>query len=105
MANLKLAFTDWYFCNFVIQIKLCKIRYLNLEKPLLFPRKQVICLKNLKLWQAPTTVEFIFFSWDFTHASYLTMSTKGCFGYLKILFGSCVINENAKNECVETKSL
>ena len=73
--NLKLAFTDWFF---IILIKLSKIWYLNLDKALLFPRTKVICLKNWKLWRAPTTIKFIIFWWNFSHVSYLTMSTKGC---------------------------
>ena len=35
VVNLKLAFTEWFFL--VILIKLYKIRYLNLDKALLFP--------------------------------------------------------------------
>ena len=49
VVNLKLAFTDWFFYNLIILIKLSKIRYLNLYKALLFPRNQVICLKNWKI--------------------------------------------------------
>ena len=51
VVNLKLAFTGWFFYNLIILIKLYKIRYVNLNKALLFPRNQVICLKNLKLWR------------------------------------------------------
>ena len=43
-------------------IKCCKTQYLNLEKALVFPRKQVICQKNWKLWRAPTTVKFNIFA-------------------------------------------
>ena len=41
-------------------IKWCKIQCLNLERALVFPRNQDICLKNWKLWRAPATVEFNF---------------------------------------------
>ena len=82
MVNLELAFTNWIFYNLIILIKSCKIQYLNLDKALLFPRNQVLCLKNWKLWLAPTNTEFNFFCWNFAHVSYLTMSTKGCSGFL-----------------------
>ena len=42
MVRLKLAFMEWFFYNLVIRIKLYKIRYLNLDKTLLFPRNQTI---------------------------------------------------------------
>ena len=61
VVNFKLAFKDWLFYNLIILIKLCKIWYLNLVKTLLFPRNQVIFLKNWKLWRAPTTIEVFFF--------------------------------------------
>ena len=73
-------------------IKLYKIRYLNLEKALLFPRNQAICLRNWKLWRAPISTKFNIFCWNFAHVSYLTMSAKEC------------INKNVKNECLETSS-
>ena len=57
-------------------------------------KKQVICLKNWKLWQAPTTIEFNIFCWNFAQTSYLTRSTKGSFF---ILFRSWFINKNVKN--------
>ena len=74
--NVKLAFTDWFFYNLVTLIKWCKIWYLNLDKAILFPRNQVICLKNGKLWLAATTMEFNIFYWNFEHVSYLLMLTK-----------------------------
>ena len=74
----------------------------NLDKPLLFQRNQVICLKNWKLWGAPTTIKFVF-CWNFPHVSYLTMSTKGCLGFFYFVW-SYVINKNLKHECVETSS-
>ena len=46
VVKLKLAFMKLFFINLVILMKLYKIRYPNLDKPLLFPRKQAICLKN-----------------------------------------------------------
>ena len=52
VVKLKFAFMEWFFYNLVMLIKLYKIRYLNLDKALLFPRKQAICPKNWKLWRA-----------------------------------------------------
>ena len=46
VVNLKLAFTERFFYNLVILIKLYKIRYLNLGKALFSPRNQIICQKN-----------------------------------------------------------
>ena len=105
IVNLKVAFTESFFYNLEILIQLWKIRYLNLDKGLLFPRNRVICLKNWKLWRAPITTKFNFFCWNFAHVSYL-MSTKGCVvcEIFLILFRSWVINKNLKNECVETRS-
>ena len=97
VVNLKLAFIERFFYNLVILIKLCKVRYLHLHKAPLFPRNQVICLKNWKLWQAPTTIKFNILCWNFAHVSYLTMSTKRYSGFF--LF----INRNVKKECVETR--
>ena len=34
-----------------------------------------------KFWQAPTTVDFNIFCWNFAHLSYLPVSTKGCSGF------------------------
>ena len=81
VVTLKLAFTEWFFYNLVLLIKLCKIWYLDLDKALLFPKNHVICLKIWKLWQAPTTTQFNIFCWNFAHVSYLTMSTKGFSGF------------------------
>ena len=46
VVKLKLAFMESFFYNLVMLIKLYKIRYLDLDKALLFPRNQAICLKN-----------------------------------------------------------
>ena len=62
-------------------IKWCKIQHLNLDKALVFPRNQVICLKNWDLWRAPTTAEFNTFGWNFAHVSVLRISTKECVGF------------------------
>ena len=93
---LKLTFTELFFYNLIILIKLYKIWYLNLDKVLLFPRNQVVFLKNWKLWRAPTIIKFNIFCWNFAHASYLTMSTKGCSEFFFILFKSWVIMKNIK---------
>ena len=58
-----------------------KTVYRNLDKALLFWRKQVFCLENWKLWQAPTTIDSDNFCWSFAHVSYLPVSTKGCSGF------------------------
>ena len=67
VVNLKLAFTDWFFCNLIILIRLCKIRYLNLDKALLFPGNQVIFLKKWQLWRDPTTIKFKYFFTEILH--------------------------------------
>ena len=103
-VKLKLAFMEWLFYNLVMQIKLYKIQYLNLDKVLLFPRNQAICLKNRKLWRAPTTTRFNIFCWNVAHVSYLTMSAEGRSVFFFILLRSWVINKNVTNECVETRS-
>ena len=72
-----------FFYNLVILIKQCKIPYKNLDKALLFWRNQVLCLKNWKLWWAPTTIDFNNFCWNFTHVSYLPVSTKECSRFFK----------------------
>ena len=82
---------------------LYKICYVSLDKALLFPKNQAMCLKNWKLWRAPTTTEFYIFYWNFAHVSYLTVSTNACSGFFFILFRSWVVNKNVKDECVETK--
>ena len=76
VVQLKLAFMEWFFYDLVILIKLYKIRYLNLDKALWFPRNQAICLKNWKLWRASTALKFNNFCLNFAHVSCLTMSTK-----------------------------
>ena len=53
-----------------------------ISKALLFPRNQVICLKNWKFWRAPINIEFNVFWWNFAHVFYLKMSTEGCSGLL-----------------------
>ena len=100
---------EWFFYQLVsvflsVFIKLYKIQYLNLDKALLFHRNQPICLKNWKLWRAPTATKFNIFSWNFAHVSYLIMSAKGCSGLFFILFRYWAINKNIKNECIETRS-
>ena len=104
VVNLKLVFTDCFYI-LVVLIKLCKIQYLSYGRPLLFPRNQLFCQKNLKLWRAPTTKEFNIFCWNFAHVFYLVMSTKGWVEFFFILlYRSWVINKSVKNKCVETKS-
>ena len=54
----------------------------------MFSWNQVFCLKNWKLWRAPTTIEFNKLSWNFAHVSYLPMSRKRCSGF--VLFCICL---------------
>ena len=103
-VKLKLAFMKWFFYNLVMQIKLYKIQYLNLDKALLFPRNQAICLKNRKLWRAPTTTKFNIFLLKCCTRFLLNNVCKRTFGIFFILLRSWVINKNAKNECVQTRS-
>ena len=44
--------------------------------------KTSYCLKNWKLWRAPTTIEFNIFCGNLAHVSNLTMSTKSCSRFL-----------------------
>ena len=104
VVNLKLAFTEWSFYDLIILIKLYKIRYLNLDKALLFPRNQIFCLKNWKLWRASTTIKFNIFCWKFCTRFLLNNAYKKVFRIFFILFRSQVINKNVKDECVETRS-
>ena len=47
----------------------------------IFSRNQVFFLKIWKLWQAPTTLQFNIFCWNFAHVFYLPISTTGCVGF------------------------
>ena len=62
VVKLKLAFMELLFYNLVILIKLHKIRYLNLNKVLLFLRNQAICLKNWKFDELQLPQSLIFFA-------------------------------------------
>ena len=101
VVKLKLTFMEWFFYNLVILIKLYKIWYLNLDKALLFLRNQAICLKNWKLWRAPTATKF--FLLEFCTRFLLNNVSKSVFEIFFILFRSWVINKNVKNQCVETR--
>ena len=69
---------------------------LNLDKALLFPRKQITRLKNWKPWRALTTIEFNIFSWSF--AQVFSIVCEMVFGiFFIILFRSWAINKNVKN--------
>ena len=106
VVKLKLAFMEWFFYNLVMLIKLHKIRYLSLDKALLFPRNQAICLKNSELWQASTTAKFIF-CWNLAHVSCITMSTKGCSGFFLFCLDLELLIKLWKlgfSECVKTMS-
>ena len=38
--------------------------------------------EKLKIWRAPTAIEFNIFCWNFAHVFYLVMSTKACVGFV-----------------------
>ena len=75
VANLKFVFMDWMFLCFNNSDQVMLNLILKLS---LLPRTQVVCLKNGKFWQAPTSIKFNIFGWNLTHVSYLEISTKGC---------------------------
>ena len=87
---------DWFYYNLIILIKSCKIPYKNLEKALLFSKKQVFFLKIWKLGRTPTILQFNMFCWNFAHAFYLPMSTRGCVGIFFISFRSWITFQNLK---------
>ena len=71
VVNLKLAFAEWFGnTNQVMQNPKAKFRQSSI-----ISEKQVICLKNWKLWRASTTIKFNTFCWNFAQVSYWTMST------------------------------
>ena len=81
----------------MILIKRCKIQYLNLDKANLFPRNQVISLKNGNLWRAVTTIEFnTFLPFGLTNAYNRVFGT-----FLFCLDLKLLINPGIC-ECVET---
>ena len=57
--------------------------FAKIDKALMFLWNKVFCLKNIKFWQTPTTIEFNIFCWNFAHVSYLSISRKACSGFLK----------------------
>ena len=63
-------------------------------------KEPVFCLKNWKLWRAPTTIEYNILCWSFAHVFYLIMSKKKVFE--NYCFISWVINKNVKNECAKS---
>ena len=100
VVSLKSAFTDWFFLQFYNTNKV-KQNPIPKDEALLFPRNQVICLQNWKLWRAPTVTEFNIFCWNFANVSFL-MSTKMCWEFFLILFRTWIINKNVKNDCAKT---
>ena len=89
--------------NLVVLIKLCKIWYLSLDRPLLFPRNQVFCLENWKLRRASTTIEFHIFCWNFAHIFYLVMSRKGYVGFFLFCLDLELLIKSVKSQCVGTR--
>ena len=75
----------------------------NLDRSLLFSKNQVFCLKNWKPWQASTTRDFNNFYWNFTHISYLPMSTRGCVGFFKFCL-ELELFAKIKKDLVSTQS-
>ena len=56
-----------------------------LGKVYYFQETRSFCLKNWKLWPAPTTIEFNIFCWNFARIFCLKTSTAVCSGFF--LFG------------------
>ena len=56
--------------------------------------KPGILSENLKTLTIQLPYSSIFFCWNFAHAYYLPMSTKGCVGFFFILFRSWIICKN-----------
>ena len=81
MVKLKSVFMDWFFYLVILIIKLCKIRYLNINKFLLFWETRLFVRKIEIFGELELPQSLIFFCWKFAEASYLTMSTKGCSGF------------------------
>ena len=91
VVNIKLSFMDWFLYYLIILIKQWKISYENFDKALLFSRNLVFCLRNWKLWRAPTVIEFNIFCWRFAHMLPMkTIFTKRCMG----LFLFCLYLES-----------
>ena len=101
VVSLKSAFTDWFFFYNLYNTNKVKQNPIPKDEALLFPRNQVICLQNWKLWRAPTVTEFNIFCWNFANVSSL-MSTKVCWGFFLILFRTWIINKNVKHDCAKT---
>ena len=87
---------DWFYYDLILLIKSWETLYKNLDKALLLSRNQVFCMKNWKLWQAPKTIEFSIFCWNFAHISYLLMSTYHCVRDFFISFRSWIICKSKK---------
>ena len=85
VVKLKLIFTEWFFYNLMVLIKLCKIRHLNLDKALLFLKKPDYLSEKMKNLTSSNAVKLNIFSWNFAHVSYLMMSTIGCSGFFYIV--------------------
>ena len=100
VVNLKLAFTEWFFL--VILIKLYKIRYLNLDKALLFPINHLS--EKLKTLTSSNYHKVQYFMLRFYTRFLLKNVYKWMLCIFFILFRSWVINNNVKKECVETRS-
>ena len=69
--------------------------YISLDKALLLSRNKVIRLENWNLWQAPSTIEFNIFCWNFACIPTYQSLQKGIRDIF-ILFWSWVICKNKK---------
>ena len=97
----------WFYYNWIMLIKWCKIPYKNLDKALLFSRNQVFCLKTWTLWRVsyyPIQLSYNIFCWNFAHVFYLPMSTKGCVGFF-LFYSYLQLFANIKKKLVSTHSL
>ena len=95
---------DWIYYNLIILITWCKRPYKNLDKALLFSRNQVFWLKIWKLWQAPTTLQFNIFCWNFAHVLHFPMSTKKPVEFF-LFYLDLELFEKVKKDLVSTHSV
>ena len=72
----------------------------NLDKALFFLRNQVFCLK---IWRAPTILQFNVFCWNFAHVFYLPLSKKVCGGFF-LFYLDLELFAKIKKDLVSTHS-
>ena len=65
--------------------------------------KPGILSEKLKIWRAPTTLQFNIFCWNFVHVFYLPMSTKAYVGFYLFCL-DLELFANIKKDLVSTHS-